>query len=193
MYARTAWPSVSGSPPLAREARRAAVRPPASGRFTPARAGSTRTGRRWCRDWPVHPRSRGKHLRVMHVLTAARGSPPLAREAHFLTCGFRGALPFLDRHLSTSPLMMPDLPAEVPAEATGAISTPNTRGGEVRRTHNPATTHQSHSPVSGLLHRSRSAIRAVRAPWILVQAQSADQDPNHARTKQPSSTSSLSS
>ena len=70
---------MSGSSPLARGTRRAPIGQGVVHRFIPARAGNTalRPPRR--RDPPVHPRSRGEHMRTECSRPSSSGSSPLAR------------------------------------------------------------------------------------------------------------------
>ena len=70
---------VTGSSPLARGTRSQRLRLHECGRFIPARAGNTQPcGPRSHRE-PVHPRSRGEHVRLRPVYLRTAGSSPLAR------------------------------------------------------------------------------------------------------------------
>jgi len=71
----------TGSPPLARGARRHAARYFLGVRITPARAGSTGQPRSPRSRGADHPRSRGEHAIRLPGDGAACGSPPLARGA----------------------------------------------------------------------------------------------------------------
>ena len=68
-----------GSSPLARGTRPRIGNRTANPRFIPARAGNTRRVGVAGRGAPVHPRSRGEHGGVVHHVTSASGSSPLAR------------------------------------------------------------------------------------------------------------------
>ena len=68
-----------GSSPLARGTHRVGRRAQPRPRFIPARAGNT--GPCTCASsiWPVHPRSRGEHIRRARISMRVSGSSPLAR------------------------------------------------------------------------------------------------------------------
>ena len=68
-----------GSSPLARGTRDHTRPPRAGGRFIPARAGNTSRPARARPTTPVHPHSRGEHLRKFSRPQAGAGSSPLAR------------------------------------------------------------------------------------------------------------------
>ena len=72
-------PPANGSSPLARGTPSPRSRPQSESRFIPARAGNTGRGRRRMVEEPVHPRSRGEHLRPRDELPDEGGSSPLAR------------------------------------------------------------------------------------------------------------------
>ena len=69
----------SGSSPLARGTPPAFAVARRSGRFIPARAGNTTTGRGSPRGTTVHPRSRGEHSPTSCGIRSSSGSSPLAR------------------------------------------------------------------------------------------------------------------
>ena len=73
--------SNKGSPPPARGARIALIRPPASARITPARAGSTPPARILPLILSDHPRPRGEHSLSDLPEKFVTGSPPPARGA----------------------------------------------------------------------------------------------------------------
>jgi len=75
------------SPPLARGAPLHRSRSLRLVGLTPARAGSTRSGRRSPRGCRTHPRSRGEHPRSITRRSSVQDSPPLARGARVQPCG----------------------------------------------------------------------------------------------------------
>ena len=70
---------ITGSPPLARGPRLFLPHPGVIVRITPARAGTTRILRKRQGSGWDHPRSRGDHPGLRHLLKGNSGSPPLAR------------------------------------------------------------------------------------------------------------------
>ncbi len=72
------FPSLSGTPPLARGARDRTARGVTDSRDTPARAGSTSRCRGPRRRASGHPRSRGEHAAAPVSAKRYRGTPPLA-------------------------------------------------------------------------------------------------------------------
>ena len=71
-----------GSPPLVRERQLGTDRDDVVGGITPARAGKTKgsPGRQQCAE--DHPRSCGKDIGIISIISMALGSPPLVRERH---------------------------------------------------------------------------------------------------------------
>ena len=69
----------SGSSPLARGTRQDRAAGYGHGRFIPARAGNTGWPGPPASPSPVHPRSRGEHVRARISIESFRGSSPLAR------------------------------------------------------------------------------------------------------------------
>ena len=69
-----------GSPPLVRERQLGTDRDDVVGGITPARAGKTKgsPGRQQCAE--DHPRSCGKDIGIISIISMALGSPPLVRE-----------------------------------------------------------------------------------------------------------------
>ena len=72
-------PTSRGSSPLARGTRPRRMPPRCGARFIPARAGNTDSWRCYTSVGPVHPRSRGEHIRPARPRGARTGSSPLAR------------------------------------------------------------------------------------------------------------------
>ena len=69
----------TGSSPLARGTLRCARLIQSCLRFIPAGAGNTSLPLNESRSWPVHPRWRGEHRRLVSSERSPRGSSPLAR------------------------------------------------------------------------------------------------------------------
>ena len=77
-----------GSSPLTRGKREAETGERVLGGLIPAHAGKT-PSREPSAPWPwAHPRSRGENFAEAGISTSIRGSSPLTRGKHFLTCAF---------------------------------------------------------------------------------------------------------
>ena len=78
----------TGSSPLTRGKLRHVRLVEAGERLIPAHAGKTRNCGRQASSRTAHPRSRGENDDVLRAILEARGSSPLTRGKHFLTCAF---------------------------------------------------------------------------------------------------------
>ena len=77
-----------GSSPLTRGKLTFLVRSGARVGLIPAHAGKTPPWMRRARASRAHPRSRGENWPVVKASPGSRGSSPLTRGKHFLTCAF---------------------------------------------------------------------------------------------------------
>ena len=79
---------LAGSSPLTRGKRRLLIGHGKRLGLIPAHAGKTRRSRRARRGRRAHPRSRGENNVVLTSPRTGKGSSPLTRGKHFLTCAF---------------------------------------------------------------------------------------------------------
>ena len=77
-----------GSSPLTRGKRQRQVADVAMERLIPAHAGKTLPRALACPPSQAHPRSRGENISATLISRPERGSSPLTRGKHFLTCAF---------------------------------------------------------------------------------------------------------
>ena len=85
---RPASPLTTGSSPLTRGKHEEGRRGGPQAGLIPAHAGKTTTTARKTTKAPAHPRSRGENFHDLFSLIGDRGSSPLTRGKHFLTCAF---------------------------------------------------------------------------------------------------------
>ena len=112
--------SSAGSSPLARGTPADQSGRGVCGRFIPARAGNTRRRLAAHVPIPVHPRSRGEHLKQFLVAVEVNGSSPLAR-------GTRAPQPTAHRHLRFIPARAGNTSSAASSASTSPVH-PRSRG-----------------------------------------------------------------
>ena len=161
----------TGSSPLARGTRRHERRDAHGPRFIPARAGNTSTPSTRPSASPVHPRSRGEHMRCIVRECGRAGSSPLARGTRLAGLGrlaHRRFIPARAGNTTVSPVSRSSLPVH-----------PRSRGEHVELDRNQPSpdgssplargTHLQEQPVLVIVRfipARAGNTRATRRPWL---------------------------
>ncbi len=145
---------LSGSPPHAWGARRAAIIPTIASRFTPTRVGSTAPRPPIRPSWPVHPHTRGEHAAILHHIARERGSPPHVWGARVNTRGDIRSIRFTPTRVGSTPS------SSIPSPAPTVH--PHTRGEHVVRVFGLASSLGSPPHAWGALANSPAGHIGIR-------------------------------